>query len=106
VLQPGSAKPSVAQREHGIFLAADLAATLSNIMKRKSSIFLTLAIVAASITFHAHAGENVFRELGKDIRKAGKQAGKAGKEVGKDIGRAGKKIGKGVRDSTRELFRD
>lgn len=76
------------------------------IMKRLRPFFLTLCIIVASGNLESHAGDNVFREFGKDAKSAGKQVGKAGKQVGKDIGKAGKKVGKTIGSETRKLFRD
>ena len=79
-------------------------------MRRLPVFLFTLFIAAAACDhFDAHAGDNVFREFGKDAKKAGKQAGKAGKagkKVGKDIGKPDKKVGKTIKDETQELFRD
>lgn len=75
-------------------------------MKRLSLFILTLCIIAAGSNFEVHAGDNIFREFGKDAKNAGKQAGKAGKQVGKDIGKAGKNVGKSISNETRKLFRD
>ncbi|NIO40755.1 MAG: hypothetical protein GTO41_11595, partial [Burkholderiales bacterium] len=60
----------------------------------------------AHVTQHANAGDNIFRQLGKDVKKAGKEVGKTGKQVGKEIGRAGKEVGKTISQETRKLFRD
>ncbi|UCH46902.1 MAG: hypothetical protein JSU95_12440 [Betaproteobacteria bacterium] len=74
-------------------------------MKRLRFFFLALLLATMFVNPNAAAGDNVFRQIGKDASKAGKQAGKAAKQVGKDIGKEGKKVGKGISNETRKLFR-
>ncbi len=89
-----------------MFLAQLVTRDRLDIMKRLRFLILTFFIATMLAHLDADAGENIFRQFGKDAKNAGKQAGKAGKQVGKDIGQAGKKVGKGVAEETRKLFRD
>ena len=75
-------------------------------MKRLRIFFLVLLLATTSVSFNTLAGDNIFRQFGKDAKTAGKQAGKAAKHVGKGIGKEGKKVGKGVSSETRKLFRN
>ena len=90
---------------------------LPKVMKRSGLLLLFSCLIAASGFGDAHASENVFREIGKDVKhaskelgrdakKTGKQVGHAGKKVGKDIGKAGKHVGKSISNETRKLFND
>lgn len=85
--------------------------------KRPGLFLVALCLFTASGFCTAHASENVFHEIGKDVKHAGKEIGKgaksagkkvghAGKKVGKDIGKAGKKVGKSISNETRKLFDD
>lgn len=75
-------------------------------MKRLRFVFLALLFSTMFAGLNAVAGENVFRQIGKDADKAGKQAGKAAKQVGKDIGNEAKKVGNGISRETRKLIRN
>jgi len=88
-----------------------------HMMKHSELLLLVFCLVAASASVNASASENVFREIkrdvkhagkqvGKDAKTAGKQAGHAGKQVGKDIGKAAKNVGKSISRETRKLFND
>jgi predicted small secreted protein len=48
--------------------------------------------------------DNIFREFGRDVKHAGKQAGRTGKQVGKSIGRTGKKVGKEIGKAAKDIF--
>ena len=85
--------------------------------KHSGHLLIVFCLVGALASGNAYASENVFREIGRDVKHAGKQVGKdaktagkqaghAGKQVGKDIGKAGKNVGKSISRETRKLVTD
>lgn len=75
------------------------------IMKQKLFCLTCALLFGLASGVCAHA-DNVFKEFGRDVKAATKQAGKTGKDVGKSIGRTGKKVGKSVSKATKDLFAD
>ena len=91
---------------NGIFLASIECVEPRQIMEQKAFTLAILTVLSLSGPASAQAGDNVFREFGRDMKSAGKQAGKTGKQVGKSIGRTGKKVGKSVGKAAKDVFTD